>query len=601
MKQISAIRIAIVDRDYCKSDKCNFECNRFCPIVRAGKNIVVLDDQGKAVIDEIGCIGCGICAEKCPFHAIDIINLATEPNVPCVHQYGPNAFRLYGLPVIRYGKATGMIGMNGAGKSTAINILAKKLYPNLGYLDKRPEFEEIIAKFKGSEIHRYLKDLYDNKIRVALKPQDIHEIPLLLKGTVRELLKFAENKEILEIIKETLGITKFLDRKISLLSGGELQLFAITFSLSKEADIYFLDEPCSYLDVHQRLKLTTLLDQLLEKGKTMLLVEHDFSILDYLCDTVCIVYGKPKAYGMISLPYSTNAGINAYFEGFLPHENVRIRKTPIRFQLRKLERVSQESYKYLVWSNLKIKIGDFSLNVEEGFANKGEVLGILGPNGIGKTTFIKAIVGEIKDFEGEIYTTEESPKLSYKPQVFSFEDEGKMVKDHLISINKEYAKNEWIIDEIIKPLRIDQIFERKIEDLSGGEKQALMVASTLLKEADMYVLDEPSAFLDVEQRLTLAKLLKKYAQTFRKLVMVVEHDLIIQDFAVDSIMVFKGIPASRGYATSPLSLKEGFNVFLKDLGITFRRDKRTNRPRINKPNSSLDRYQKEIGEYYFIE
>ena len=168
-------------------------------------------------------------------------------------------------------------------------------------------------------------------------------------------------------------------------------------------------------------------------------------------------------------------------------------------------------------------------------------------------------------------------------------------------INKEFDKNEWIVDEIIQPLRIDQILERKISELSGGERQALMVASTLLRDADIYVFDEPSAFLDVEQRLSLAKLLKKYAQTFKKLVIVVEHDLLIHDFTADSLIVFKGEPAKKGYALKPMSLKEGFNNFLKDLGITFRRDKRTNRPRINKPNSSLDRYQKEIGEYYYLE
>ena len=249
------VRIAIVDRDYCKSDKCNFECNRFCPIVRAGNEIVWLDESGKAVIDEQGCIGCGICVEKCPFHAIDIVNLASEPQVPCIHQYGVNSFRLYGLPFIRYGKASGVIGMNGAGKSTAINILAGKLYPNLGNFDKKPKPEDVISKFRGSELQRYLKDLYDKKIRVSIKPQDIHEIPLILKGSVRDVIKFIENKDVFEHVSEIFKLNEFVDKKISNLSGGELQRFAITLAISRDADVYFLDEPCSYLDVHQRLRL----------------------------------------------------------------------------------------------------------------------------------------------------------------------------------------------------------------------------------------------------------------------------------------------------------------------------------------------------------
>lgn len=595
------VRIAIVNRDYCKSDKCNFECNRFCPIVRAGNEIVWLDESGKAVIDEEGCIGCGICVEKCPFHAIEIVNLASEPKVPCIHQYGVNSFRLYGLPFIRYGKASGVIGMNGAGKSTAINILAGKLYPNLGNFDKKPEPEDIISNFRGSELQRYLKDLYDKKIRVAIKPQDIHEIPLVLKGSVRDVLKFIENKDIFEHVSEVFKLNEFVDKKISNLSGGELQRFAITLAISRDADVYFFDEPCSYLDVQQRLRLARILDFLLERNKTLLIVEHDLSLIDYLCDTITIIYGKPKVYGIASLPYSTNAGINAYFEGFLPHENVRIRKNPIKFYLKSLERVEFSPYKFLFWTNLKVNLYDFYLEVEEGFANKGEVLGIVGPNGIGKTTFIKTIVGEIKEYEGSVYSIEENPKMSYKPQVFKFENEDLLVKDYLYDINKEFYKNEWITDEIIQPLRIDQILERKISELSGGERQALMIAATLLRDADIYVFDEPSAFLDVEQRLSLAKLLKKYAQTFKKLVIVVEHDLLIHDFTADSLIIFKGEPAKKGYALKPMSLKEGFNNFLKDLGITFRRDKRTNRPRINKPGSSLDRYQKEIGEYYYLE
>ncbi len=596
-----SVRIAIVDRDYCKSDKCNFECNRFCPIVRAGREIVWLDEEGKAVIDEQGCIGCGICVEKCPFHAIEIINLASEPNVPCIHQYGVNTFRLYGLPILRYGKASGIVGMNGAGKSTAINILSGKIYPNLGQLDTKPEPEDIIKKFKGSELQRYLKDLYDKKIRISLKPQDIHEIPLVLKGYVKDLIKFVEDKDLFDVASEMLEIKSFIDKKIEELSGGELQRFAIGFAISKNADVYFLDEPCSYLDVYQRLRLAKLLDFLLDKGKTILLVEHDFSIIDYLCDTVSLIYGKPKVYGIVSLPYSTNAGINAYFEGFLPHENVRIRKNPIKFYMKSLERGEFSPYKYLFWTDLMIKLGDFELEVQEGSANKGEVLGIVGPNAIGKTTFIKSLVGEIKEYRGNIYAIEQSNKMSYKPQVFSFENEDLSVKEYLQLINSEYSKNEWINEEIIQPLRIDQIYERKINELSGGERQALMVASCLLREADIYVFDEPSAFLDVEQRLALAKLLKKYAQTFRKLVIVVEHDLLIHDFTADSIMVFKGMPGKKGIALKPMPLKEGFNSFLKDVDITFRRDKRTNRPRINKPGSSLDRYQKEIGEYYYLE
>lgn len=601
MKADSKIRIAIVEREYCKSNECNFECNRFCPIVRAGTNIVWLDEEKKAVIDEQGCIGCGICVEKCPFHAIEIVNLSSEPNVPCIHQYGVNSFRLYGIPTPKYGKAVGIIGMNGAGKSTAINILAGKIMPNLGILDRKVEVDEIIERFRGKEIQRYLTDLYNGKIKISIKTQEIFNVAKQLSGQVKKILEYVDTNKQLDEISEYLNLSSIYQKKVGELSGGELQRFTIAVCALREADVYFFDEPCSYLDSYQRLNLVRLLDFLLNKNKTIVLVEHDFSVLDYLCDSICIVYGKPKVYGIVSLPYSTGSAINTYFEGYLPAENIRWRKNPIKFNLKSLERNEQENFKFLEWTDLLIRIGSFTLNAEKGFAMKGEVIGVLGQNGIGKTTFIRTIAGEITPEEGTIYTYGEKPKISYKPQVFSFEDEDMQVKEFLSLVNKNFLSDEWIKDEIIYPLRIDQIFERKINELSGGEKQALMVASTFLKDADIYLFDEPSAFLDIEQRLAVAKLLRKYAQTFSKCVIVVEHDLIIQDFSADSILVFLGKPGLQGLAQGPFSLKKGFNLFLKDIGITFRRDPKTNRPKINKIGSYLDRIQKEKGEYYYFD
>jgi ATP-binding cassette subfamily E protein 1 len=600
LKQAKGLRIAIVEKDKCKSSECNFECNRFCPIVRAGKNIVWLDEEGKAVIDELGCIACGICVVKCPFHAIEIVNLASEPNVPCIHQYGINSFRIYGLPTPKYGKAIGIIGMNGAGKSTALNILAGKIKPNLGILDREVSVDEIIERFRGKELQRYLKDLYDKKIKVVIKPQDIHEVANKIKGEVKHILKFVDENKEFDLISEYLSLNNFLNKNVKELSGGELQRFAIAIATLKDADVYLFDEPCSYLDVYQRLRLAKLLNYLLSKGKTLVLVEHDFAVLDYLCENICIIYGKPKVYGIVSLPYSTSEGINSYLEGYLPHENVRLRKNPVKFLLRSLERQSTEGYKILEWSKLIVKLDNFVLEAEGGYINKGEVIGILGPNGIGKTTFIKVLAGEIKTFEGSVYCLIENPSISYKPQVFDFPKPEILVKDFLNSVNPNYSKNEWIMEEIIYPLRIDQIYERYIYELSGGEKQALKITECLLKDADIYLFDEPSAFLDVEQRLAVAKILRKYAQTFKKAIFIVEHDLMIQDFACDSLIIFKGEPGIKGYSYEPLGLKRGFNMFLKDLGITFRRDQRTFRPRINKEDSWLDRKQKELGEYYYF-
>jgi ATP-binding cassette subfamily E protein 1 len=153
---------------------------------------------------------------------------------------------------------------------------------------------------------------------------------------------------------------------------------------------------------------------------------------------------------------------------------------------------------------------------------------------------------------------------------------------------------------LINNLNLDVIRERNIADLSGGELQRVAIADCLATKADLYLLDEPSAFLDVEMRLQMAQLLRKSIEELKKAAFVVEHDIITQDFIADSILIFEGSPGIEGRALSPLNLREGFNKFLKIMGITFRRDDTTKRPRVNKMGSNKDEYQKRISEYYYI-
>ncbi len=153
---------------------------------------------------------------------------------------------------------------------------------------------------------------------------------------------------------------------------------------------------------------------------------------------------------------------------------------------------------------------------------------------------------------------------------------------------------------MVNKLKLEDIRERSFSELSGGELQRVAIAKCLSEEADIYLLDEPSAFLDVEMRLQVAQLLRKSIEDLKKSSFVVEHDIITQDFIADSILVFEGIPGLEGKATPPKNLRDGFNSFLKIMEITFRRDPTTKRPRVNKLGSNKDIYQKRINEYYYI-
>jgi len=216
-----------------------------------------------AFISEELCIGCGICPKKCPFEAIHIINLPTNLESNTTHRYSANSFKLHKLPVPRPGQVLGLVGTNGIGKSTALKILAGKLKPNLGKFDDPPDWEDILKYFRGSELQNFFTKILEDNLKAIIKPQYVDHIPRAVQGTVKEILsKRLERENGKEIIKE-LELRHVMDREIKLLSGGELQRFAIAMSAVQNADIYMIDEPSSYLDVKQRLKAAKVIRSLL--------------------------------------------------------------------------------------------------------------------------------------------------------------------------------------------------------------------------------------------------------------------------------------------------------------------------------------------------
>lgn len=128
-----------------------------------------------------------------------------------------------------------------------------------------------------------------------------------------------------------------MDRDIRVLSGGELQRFAIAAVAVQNSDVYMFDEPSSYLDVKQRLTAAAVIRQILETGdgdrRYVLVVEHDLAVLDYLSDYVCVLYGAAGAYGVVTMPLSVRVGINAFLAGFLPSENLRFRDHSLTFKV----------------------------------------------------------------------------------------------------------------------------------------------------------------------------------------------------------------------------------------------------------------------------
>mgnify|MGYP006273286361 CR=1 FL=1 len=580
-------RIAILDKDKCQPKKCAQECKKYCPRVRMGEEAIVIGSDGKPIIDEDLCVGCGICIKKCPFDAISIINLPEALTEDPVFRYGPNAFELFRLPIPKKGEVVGILGRNGVGKTTALKLLSNLLKPNLGKEELNEK--EILDYFKGTELQAYFRDLFAEKINISYKIQEINLIPKKFKGTAKELLS-QFSKDISEISKK-LNLEKILDSKLNELSGGELQKVVVAASILKDADLYFFDEPASYLDIKERIRVAKVIRELAEKGKSILVIEHDLLILDYLTDSTHLLFGKPSAYGIVSHPLSERRGINTYLDGYLSDENVRFRDKPIKFDPGTLKSTISKT-PLIIWPKLTKKLGNFSLTVKPSQINTGEIVGIIGANGIGKTTFMKLLSGELKPDKGKLNFT---LKISYKPQYI--EANKGLVRDILRKVNKKLLTIEYRT-EILEPLEIIPLLEKDLTELSGGELQRVSIAACLGRDAELYLLDEPSNYLDIEQRLKVAKTLRKISKTRDSSFIIIDHDLLFLSYFSNRFLSFSGEPAKTGIANEIESVKSGLNSFLKELDITLRKDPDSGRPRVNKLNSRLDRAQKGKNQYW---
>ena len=286
--------------------------------------------------------------------------------------------------------------------------------------------------------------------------------------------------------------------------------------------------------------------------------------------------------------------------------------------------------------------GSFKLTVESGDFTDSEIIVMLGENGTGKTTLIRMLGGLLPPDDDGI----EVPQfgVSYKPQKISPKFPGS-VRELLHKRIRDAYLHPQFVSDVMRPLLIEPLMDQAVLNLSGGELQRVAITLALGAPADIYLIDEPSAYLDSEQRIVAAKVIKRFIMHAKKTAFIVEHDFIMVSrfffeffnmfflaglgarkrgdrkekkshidlkkktnnqtqqatYLADRVIVYDGEPSVRATAHRPQSLLSGMNSFLKALDITFRRDPTHYRPRINKLGSTKDQEQKSAGSYYYLD
>lgn len=480
---------------------------------------------------------------------------------------------------INEGDKVGLIAKNGTGKSTLLSIIAgddtpddgKLIFKNdvaIGYLKQLPQFEPHLSVMDTCLIG-------DDDQSKAIRQYE----NALIEGNNEEMTKAIQAMDLAsawdyeERFKQILSQLKIDDfkQRISELSGGQIKRVSLAKILISNPQFLILDEPTNHLDID----MIEWLEAYLSRSRmTILMVTHDRYFLDKICSKILELDQKSI--------YGYDGNYNYYLEKRaerIDAQNAAVEKarnllrTEIEWMRRQPQaRAHKAQYRIDAFYDLKERAqshndkGDMELNVKAGYIGKKifvahhvsksfdgkvilndfnyifsryEKLGIVGDNGVGKSTFIKLLLDRIQPDSG-YFEIGETVKFGYYSQEGIHFDEGKKVIDAIRDVAEHIyfdEKHHYSASQFLQLFLFSPTDQQKlIEKLSGGEKRRLYLAMVLMSKPNFLILDEPTNDLDIQ---TL-EILEDYLSKFSGCLIVISHDRFFMDRCVDHTFVFMG-------------------------------------------------------------
>ena len=494
---------------------------------------------------------------------------------------------------IEKGEKTALVAANGTGKSTMMKILVGKEESDkgtisynenirIGYLEQLPQFnpeltiQEVISTGHTdimAVIQRYenalLNHVDDNNTSTK---KELEQAIAQMDG-----LQAWSYEQRLKQLLYTFEITD-LSQKVGTLSGGQVKRLALALVLLDDPDILFLDEPTNHLDMGM---IEWLEKYLTQSTKTLFMVTHDRYFLDRVCNKIFELYqgtmythnGNYDYYVRKSREREENKRIAAERAGqLLKHELEWMRSTPQArtgkakaridafYDLKEKAKVRRDNSelqfgadmqrlggKILEMDRVSKSYGDMTILKDFDYIfKKGERIGIIGKNGIGKSTFLNMITGNEQPDSGTIVTGQTVAYGYYTQKGIKF-DERKTVLETIKDIAEiiHYGKDKtYTADQLLAHFMFPYSMHRQqVALLSGGEKRRLYLLTVLVSNPNFLILDEPTNDLDL---LTLQKL-EDYLSTYKGCLLVVSHDRFFLDETVDQLFVFEGDGKVKGF------------------------------------------------------